>query len=99
MNAQEILEKIKVVFKDSIDEFAYTNDWEDKENIGIGDFKEVDQHGGEGEGERWWSVKHFSKHNIYIKVRGFYSSYNGTDFDYGWGEEVKPQEKVVTVYQ
>jgi hypothetical protein len=67
--------------------------------LGIGDWKEVDQYGGEGEGERWYSVKYFKDHDVYIKTNGFYSSYNGTDFDYGYGYEVKPVQKTITVYE
>lgn len=95
MNATEILEKIQELFNDDISEFAYTSDFEHDE---VG-FKEVAKYGGEGKGELWYSVKFFPKHNIYIRVDGFYSSYHGTDFEDGWGNEVKPQEKIITVYE
>jgi hypothetical protein len=67
--------------------------------IGLGEIKEVEQYGGEGEGDRWWTVKHFVDHDVYIKTRGYYSSYNGTDFYYGLGTEVKPTEKTITVFE
>ena len=67
--------------------------------LGLGKVVEVDQYGGEGQGDRWWSVKHFVDHNVYIKITGHYSSYNGTDFYAGYGKEVKPAEKVVTVFE
>ena len=78
--------------------------WKEKqmeflESIGVGEYEEVEQVGGEGEGETWYSVKYFPKHDVYIKTRGFYTSYNGTDFDYGYGEEVKPTQKTITVYE
>jgi hypothetical protein len=38
-------------------------------------------------------------HDVYIKTRGFYSSYNGVDFDYGIGEVVKPVQKTITVFE
>jgi hypothetical protein len=60
------------------------------EHIGIGPIEEIKQKGGEGQGEEWYSIKYFPKHNIYIRVDGFYTSYHGTDFEEGWGEEVKP---------
>lgn len=69
------------------------------ESMGVGDFEEVKQVGGEGQGETWYSVKYFPKHDVYIKTEGFYSSYNGTDFDDGYGEEVKPTQKTITVYE
>ena len=83
---------------DSVDEFAYED--YDKEELGLGEIKEVAQRGGEGEGEVWYSVKHFVDHDVYIKVDGWYSSYHGTDFD-GWSScrEVRPEQKVITVYE
>jgi hypothetical protein len=66
---------------------------------GVGEYIEVDQQGGEGQGEHWHSVKYFPDHDIYIKVTGYYSSYDGTEID-GWNScsEVKPRQKVITVY-
>lgn len=66
--------------------------------IGLGEIVEVDRYGGEGQGERWWTVKHFVDHDVYLKTSGHYSSYNGTDF-YDWGKEVKPVIKTVTVFE
>lgn len=79
-------------------------DWKEQEKyvleyLGLGEIEEVYQRGGEGEGDHWESVKHFKDHGVYIKTIGFYSSHNGTDFYDGYGEEVKPQEKTITVYQ
>lgn len=67
----------------------------------IGECIEVDSHGGEGQGEDWHSVKFFPDHNVYLKVEGFYQSYNGTEFYNGWGDcfEVTPKEKVIIVYE
>lgn len=70
-----------------------------KELLGLGEIKEVDSYGGEGQGETWYTIKHFVDHDVYIRTDGFYSSYNGTDFYDGWGEEVKPVQKTVTVYE
>lgn len=66
--------------------------------IGLGKIVEIEQYGGEGQGERWWTVKHFVDHDVYLKTSGHYSSYNGTDF-YDWGKEVKPVIKTVTVFE
>lgn len=73
------------------------NEW--KENVGL-NWEEIDQYGGEGQGDTWYSVKYFPDDDVYIKVNGFYSSYNGTDFD-GWEDcqEVRPIEKTITVYE
>lgn len=69
------------------------------DSIGIGEWEEVEQVGGEGEGDIWYSVKYFKDHDVYIKTTGFYSSYEGTEFYDGYGEEVRPKEKTITVYE
>lgn len=66
--------------------------------LGLGEVEEADSYGGEGKGETWYSVKYFKDHDVYIRIDGFYSSYNGTDFYDGYGREVKPKEKTITVY-
>jgi len=70
-------------------------------HIGVGKFREVDQYGGEGQGEDWWTVHYFEDHDIYIRVDGFYQSYNGTEFYDGWDccKEVRPKEKTITIYE
>lgn len=67
--------------------------------LGLGEVEEVAQYGGEGQGDTWWSVKYFKDHDVYIKIDGSYSSYDGTDFYYGYGREVRPQKKTITVYE
>ena len=83
-------------------EFAY-NDISDNIVASIeaevGPWTEIDQHGGSDEGPTWWTVKYFSKHDVYIKLSGYYSSYNGTDFDEYDYQEVKPTEKTITIYE
>jgi hypothetical protein len=66
-----------------------------------GGWEEIDSYGGEGQGETWYSIKYFPEHNIYIRVDGFYQSYNGTEFYDGWNccSEVRPIEKTITVYE
>jgi hypothetical protein len=96
----EIIEKLKNCLE--LEEFAYEdiqNEYLEKNGIPI--WEEIDQVGGEGQGDHWHSVKYFKDHDVYIKVTGFYSSYNGTDFD-GWDdscEEVKPQTRTVVVFE
>jgi hypothetical protein len=82
----------------SVSYFAYEE--YDKEALGLGEIEEVHKEGGEDQGSHWESVKHFKDHNVYIKVTGYYSSYNGTYFE-GWDEctQVTPQERVITVYE
>jgi len=101
LTGKEILERVETYFEqdgqDRESAFGY-HDF-DQDELGLGTVLEVDQYGGEGEGERWWSTKHFVDHDVYIKIRGYYSSYNGTDFDYGYGEEVRPVQKTITVFE
>jgi len=93
--AQEILDIIKENM--SISEFAYED--YDSEELGLGKVEEVDRYGGEGQGSTWYSVKHFVEHDVYIRTDGWYSSYDGTYFDEGYGTEVRPVEKTVTFYE
>lgn len=69
-------------------------------SLELGQMVEVDSYGGEGQGDTWYSVKHFVDHDVYIKVDGYYTSYEGTSFYGGWTccSEVKPVQKTITVY-
>lgn len=71
-----------------------------REQVGL-NWKEVEQYGGEGQGDNWYSVKYFPDHDVYIRVDGFYQSDYGTDFYEGWGccSEVKKIQKTITVYE
>lgn len=68
------------------------------ELVGIGKWEEVEQKGGMDEGSEWYSVKYFKDHDVYIKTDGYYQSHHGTDFEYGYGKEVKPKEVKITIY-
>jgi len=65
----------------------------------LGEWTEIEQYGGEDQGSTWFSIKHFVDHGVYIKTDGYYASHHGTDFDDGYGEEVKPVQKTVTVFE
>lgn len=73
------------------------NKWFKSKNIPK--WEEVEQVGGEGQGDTWYSVKYFKDLDIYLNVYGWYSSYNGTDIE-GWGAvtEVRPTEKTIIAY-
>lgn len=98
MNYQEILDILKEKIKE-VDQFAHED--YDNEELGLGEIEEIAQQGGEGEGSTWYSVKYFKDHNIYIRVDGYYQSYNGTEFYDGWNccSECKPVERLVTFYE
>lgn len=67
--------------------------------LGLGKVLEVYQYGGEEQGSTWYSVKHFVDHDVYIRTDGYYQSYNGTEFYNGYGKEVRPQQKTITVFE
>lgn len=65
----------------------------------LGGWEQIEQKGGEGQGDVWFAVKHFPAHDVYIRTDGWYTSYHGTDFDDCYGKEVKPVKKIVTLYE
>lgn len=67
--------------------------------LGLGEVEEVSQYGGEDMGTTWYSVKYFKDHDVYIRIDGYYTSYNGADFYDGYGREVVPTEKTVVVFE
>ena len=70
-------------------------------HLNLGPVEEVDSYGGEDCGSTYYSVKYFVKHDIYIRVDGWYQSHYGTDFQ-DWDEacrQVKPTSKTITVYE
>ena len=89
------------VLKEKIERVScFAHEDYDKEDLGLGEIREVHQEGGEEQGSHWESVKYFKDHDVYIKITGYYTSYHGTDFD-GWEDciEVTPQSKVIIVYE
>lgn len=72
--------------------------WQEKNGL---NWEEVEQYGGEGKGDTWYSVKYFPDHDIYIRINGWYQSYNGTEFYDGWDSctEVRPQLKTITIFE
>jgi hypothetical protein len=99
MDYNELLSAVKEYYDNSISDFGHSGG-EKSTTEEIGAIEEVDRHGGEGQGEDWWRVYFFPKHDIYMKVSGWYSSGNGVDFE-GWEDvtQVKPQKKTITVYE
>ena len=101
LNFEEILEILKNNI--SIEDFAY-HDKSILSTLNLGEIEEVSQYGGMGKGEMWYSVKYFKDHDIYIKVDGFYSSYECESYALfeDWDEcvfEVRPESKTITVYE
>jgi hypothetical protein len=65
------------------------------------DFELVASHGGEGQGDEYWSVYKFtdnvSGEQVFIKFDGWYQSYNGAEYE--GLSVVQPKEKLVTFYE
>lgn len=57
-----------------------------------------DNHGGEGEGDDYWSVYSFTKgtEKVYVQFDGWYASYNGSEYNEWFF--VVPKEVMVTQY-
>lgn len=64
-------------------------------------FEHVDNHGGEGAGENYWSVYKFTDKNTkkecYVKFDGWYASYSGSEFDKWFF--VEPTQRMITFYE
>jgi hypothetical protein len=61
-------------------------------------FEHVDNYGGEGQGDEYWSVYKFSSGNedVYVKFDGCYASYIGADYDQWFF--VEPKQVMVTQF-
>lgn len=57
-----------------------------------------DSHGGEGEGDQYWSVYSFTKDNqtVHVKFNGWYASHYGSEFTEWFF--VKPKQVTVTQF-
>ena len=98
MNFKEIVEKLDQL-EVSKDEFAH-EDWDRKViKETFGEVKEVFHKGGSGQGEEWSVVRYFADHDVYIRLDGFYTSYDGANFDDDEYFEVFPQTKTITIYE
>ena len=105
MNFQEIKSKLdeleitpeQLAYQDFDDNEQDVDDVVFKETFG--EIEEVTQEGGEGEGEEWYTVILFKDHGVYIRINGYYSSSEGTNFDDSEFLEVTPKEKIITVYE
>lgn len=110
LTAKQILEKIEEleINEQEFGDFDFgeysknedgTPDYTRRYLEGIGEVVEVEQHGGEGMGDSLYSVKHFVDHDVYIRTEGWYASYEGGTYDQGYGEEVRPTQRLVTFYE
>lgn len=64
----------------------------------LGEWTVAEKVGGSGEGDSWHTVLHFTEHDVYIKIDGYYTSYDGVE-PYGRVKAVNQVKKEVTVYE
>ena len=97
MSVKEELEKL-VATEGVAQDFFYWNYDQDLFNSAGFEFKLVEDHGGEGQGEDYWRVYSFKKgeETHLIKFYGWYASYVGSEYE-GW-KFVKPVQRMVTFY-
>lgn len=95
MTVEKLLERLEEEFNNSEGYFAYEMDNTEE----FGEAPIVDEKGDcEGGGDYSMVVRHFKNLDVYIRQTGYYSSYNGTD----WNNDftiVKPVEKMITVFE
>jgi hypothetical protein len=83
---------------------AYLNENNEITVEGLGRIKVVEQKGGYNElqdgasGMEWHIVRHFVDHDVYIRLDGYYTSYEGLDISRAKYKEVKPKERVIVEY-
>lgn len=96
MTGQEIVSQL-IGHEDSVDDLIASLTESNHETFG--EIEVIHEEGDcEGGGDHSEKVFHFKDHNVFIRVTGFYSSYNGTDWENDW-TEVSPKEKTITVYE
>lgn len=77
---------------------------EDFEKLGLGKIEEKEDgaQGGCDKGSHYERVYHFVDHDVYMKITGYYQSYDGVTFDGSFEDcatEVRPQQETITVYK
>lgn len=101
---QSLKQKVAVILAESdsdvINQFFWSDADEDNESFTEANvkFEHVDNHGGEGQGEDYWSVYKFTDgtDEVFVQFDGWYQSYSGCEFNKFFF--VKPREVMVIQY-
>lgn len=90
----EILEEIKKEYSD-IQKYGFSSGYVSS----LGEVEISDTSKGSGDKD-WYVVFYYKEHDVYVKVSAYYESYYGVSFDEDWEgiSEVRPSQKVVTIY-
>lgn len=102
---QAIVDFVEREFEDNWTELAYSTTIH-HDVPGVGTLRLVEQVGGEGEGDHYHlvfevildQVDFKSNVPVFFKIDGFYSSYDGVDFDEAELYRAEPRNKVVVEY-
>lgn len=102
MYEHEPLEPGKYYAKPKVDDngdYIMKPEWTAKEEVfkSLGEVKQVAQKGGEDQGSEYYQV--FSVGDFLVKIEGYYTSYDGNDYDSAEFEQVRALQKTVTVYE
>ena len=98
---EEVQELFETEFNVDMDEYRkYDIPYSDFENENYKVESEVDEYGGEGQGEEYWLVSRVldkrTEEVFFIRFDGYYTSWDGTDWSENYWSIVKPTEvKVV----
>jgi len=104
-NEKTYSEIIEVLDEHCEDIYQFINeDYEPIIDELLGKWTEIWVSGGCDKGSDWVRVYHFQDHDVYIEVNGYYTSYNGVEFDSNsWTgsdvKEVRPKEVIKVIYQ
>jgi len=99
LTPEELLKAIKDYDGEKLaDATVYYERSSDIEGIGHAELVKA-QGGSEGGGEYVERVYHFTDHDVYLKLIGCYTSYDGTNYDDNNWAIVLPKEKIITVYE
>lgn len=93
-------DEVKALVSDNYDDetaFYDTIEWS-SEGLYLGDYiaKGVESHGGEGQGDRYENI--FQIGDQFFRATGYYSSWDGVNWDDVEVEEVAEVEKLVKVW-
>ncbi len=109
LTAEQIIEKLNSYeeayeeasgerFTDSFG-YGYVNsDFEPIKELGEMEYKHTQDRALEGDSDVMTTVVLFKNHDVYIRMDGYYASYDGSEWD-GEFHEVKPVVKEVTFYE
>jgi hypothetical protein len=99
MEFKQVLELLPSIA--SVEDFGHGQIDEKSDHPELGKIIEEDWYGGEGMGDEYWRVYYLPKHDMYIKVEGYYQSHWRTEFPDSYESaffQVYPKQVTKTIY-